>query len=142
VQTVHAWSATIHPPIPAVHPEFDKPFTCGNASIRSVAGTLRALASARREDVPRLNAVEREIDSLRRLLAVAGVGSNRVSACVPQSPAERVGHSIMVKHNAFGNAKGFERHSVADAAAAIPNRVPPDEPVRHRPSGAAARRRS
>jgi hypothetical protein len=45
-------------------------------------------ASARREDALRLNAAEREIDSLKRLLAVMGMGSNGVSACLPQRRSE------------------------------------------------------
>jgi len=36
--TVHARTASIHPPISAVHPTFDKPFTCGNAAIWTGAG--------------------------------------------------------------------------------------------------------
>lgn len=36
--TVHAWTASIHPPISAVHPTFDKPFTCGNAAMWTGTG--------------------------------------------------------------------------------------------------------
>jgi hypothetical protein len=36
---VHARTTSIHPPISAVHPEFDKPSTCINASIRPATGT-------------------------------------------------------------------------------------------------------
>ncbi len=36
---VHARTTSIHPPISAVHPEFDKSSTCINASIRPATGT-------------------------------------------------------------------------------------------------------
>jgi hypothetical protein len=106
---------------------FDRPLERGTGCV-----------SDRREDVMRRDASEREIDSLKRVLAKIGSVSaadtggqhaatssrpgheprhqERGSACVPQTPAEEAGHSITGKCNAFGATDGLECRGVAGAS--------------------------
>jgi hypothetical protein len=127
---VHARTTSIHPPISAVHPEFDKPSTCGNASIRPATGTHCGPGTpAGSRKSPAARAGGQRAVRLLRYRATSSRPTPRACHGYPPdpdatlrswlrhfgpritTPVQKAGQSITRKCNAFGANKGFECHS-------------------------------
>jgi hypothetical protein len=123
---VHARTTSIHPPISAVHPEFDKPSTCINASIRPATGTRCGpgcpIAAA-------LNLVVLMFVGARmrhrysRYVARVSLPHHRAQLVSPRvtTAAQKAGQSITINHNAFGATEGSR--ATALPAAAVRNGI-------------------